>query len=474
MGRKKKIWPIIKNLEVKDLGAEGKAIGRFDEKVVFITGVVPGDIVDVQILRKRKSYLEGIPVHFHEFSEDRANPFCEHFGLCGGCKWQNLPYEKQLFYKQKQVFDQLIRIGKLDKTVLSLGEPILASPQTKNYRNKLEFTFSNKRWLTNEELASEDTFKERKALGFHLSGKFDKVLDIQHCYLQQAPSDKIRAWIREYSNNEKFRYFDLRAHTGFLRNLIIRTTQTGELMVIISFFEDDVYLREKLLSDLLFAFPEISSLMYVINTKVNDTILDQEILSFHGKDHIIEKMENLSFKVGPKSFYQTNSEQALQLYKKVREFACLSGKETVYDLYTGTGTIACFIAAQAGKVIGLESVPEAIEDAWENARMNQLGNVYFKSGYIKDTLTPELIKEHGHPDVLILDPPRVGMHQKVVQTILDTLPEKIVYVSCNPATQARDILLLSDRYSVGRIQPVDMFPQTHHVENVVMLTLNQK
>jgi len=297
VGRKKKIWPIIKNLEVKDLGAEGKAIGRFDEKVVFITGVVPGDIVDVQILRKRKSYLEGIPVHFHEFSEDRANPFCEHFGLCGGCKWQNLPYEKQLFYKQKQVFDQLIRIGKLDKTVLSLGEPILASPQTKNYRNKLEFTFSNKRWLTNEELASEDTFKERKALGFHLSGKFDKVLDIQHCYLQQAPSDKIRAWIREYSNNEKFRYFDLRAHTGFLRNLIIRTTQTGELMVIISFFEDNVYLREKLLSDLLFAFPEISSLMYVINTKVNDTILDQEILSFHGKDHIIEKMENLSFKV---------------------------------------------------------------------------------------------------------------------------------------------------------------------------------
>jgi len=473
MGRKKKKLPVIKNLEVTDLGAEGKSIARYEEKVVFITNAVPGDVVDVQLVRKRKSFMEGIPVQFHKYSEDRTDPFCEHFGLCGGCKWQNLPYVQQLYYKQKQVFDQFERIGDLGVETLKLIKPILPSPNIRHYRNKLEFTFSNKRWLTSKELVSGKSFEDRKALGFHLPGKFDKVIDIKECYLQKAPSDAIRSWVRDYSNNSSFRYFDLRSHEGFLRNLIIRTANTGEFMVIVSFYEEDRNLRVKMLTDLQNAFPSITSLLYVINPKVNDTILDQEIITFSGKNHIIEKMEELVFKVGPKSFYQTNSEQALHLYQKVREFAGLTGSETVYDLYTGTGTIACFLAEQAGKVLGLESVPEAIDDAKENARLNQLTNVHFKVGDIKDIFHAGLTREYGHPDVLILDPPRAGMHQKVVQNLSEISPVKIVYISCNPATQARDLQLLSDKYSIVDIQPVDMFPHTHHVENVVKLMLKE-
>lgn len=456
---------MIQNVEIVDVAAEGKAIARLEGMVIFIPYVVPGDVLDVQVTKKRKSYVEALPVTFHKYSPLRQAPVCEHFGVCGGCKWQILPYEQQLIHKQKQVVDNLVRLGKLDVPEI---QPILPSDNIEFYRNKLEFTFSNNRWLTVEEIGSGESF-DRHALGFHIPEKFDKVLDINKCWLQRDPSNAIRDAVKKIALENGMPFFDLRNQTGFVRNLIIRTANTGEIMVILSFFHDQEVFRNIMLNHLADKFPEITSLMYVINQKVNDTIADQEIILYKGKDHIIEEMEGLKFKVGPKSFYQTNSEQAYKLYKVTREFAGLKGNETVYDLYTGTGTIANFVAHQAEKVIGIEYVPEAIEDAKENSRFNNIGNTSFFAGDIKDVLNQEFISHHGRPDVIILDPPRAGVHQNVIDAILASLPKRIVYVSCNPATQARDLALLKEVYQITAVQPVDMFPHTHHVENVVKL-----
>ena len=476
MGRKRKKLPLLEKIEVVDIGSEGKALARWskgllleDKMVVFITNAVPGDIVDVQITRKRKNFMEGYTVKFHKYSDEREEAFCEHFGICGGCKWQSLPYRKQLYYKQKQVSDQLLRIGNISDDEAATMCPILASSEIVGYRNKLEFTFSDNKWLTREELNSGEEFKNRNALGFHIPKKFDKVLDINNCYLQPDPSNQIRAWVRKYSSDHYLDYFNLRQHKGLLRNLIIRTANTGEVMVIISFYDDKQEAREKMLSSLIGRFPQITSLFYVINKKANDTILDQKVVLYHGKEFIIEKMEDLEFKVGPKSFFQTNSGQAYNLYKVVREFADLQGHESVYDFYTGTGTIALFLARDAGKIIGIESVPEAIEDARENSKSNEIENTRFISGDIKDVFTLDLIKKYGHPDIVIMDPPRVGLHKNVVQILSEVKPDKIVYVSCNPATQARDIAMMTENYLIEKIQPVDMFPHTHHVENVCLL-----
>ncbi|MDX2443824.1 MAG: 23S rRNA (uracil(1939)-C(5))-methyltransferase RlmD [Bacteroidales bacterium] len=469
MGRKRKKLPLIENLEIIDIGSEGKSVARKDDMVVFVTRVIPGDIVDVQVTRKRKNYLEGFPVKFHKYSDDRETPFCEHFGVCGGCKWQNLPYEKQLFYKQKQVVDQLKRIGNLSGEELDSLNPILASPETTHYRNKLEFTFSDNKWITKEELDSGIEVTDRNGLGFHIPKMFDKILDISNCYLQPEPSNKIRAWFRKYTEEYKFPYFNLRNQVGLMRNLIVRTASTGEVMVIVAFYDDNKNLRENLLSAFQEEFPDLTSLYYVVNQKPNDTILDQDLILFHGKEFITENMEGLDFKLGPKSFYQTNSHQAYNLYKVTREYANLSGKEIVYDLYTGTGTIANFVASKSLKVIGIEVVPEAIEDAVENSKRNNIKNATFVSGDIKDVFNQEFMQENGTPDVVIMDPPRAGLHKNVIDSLIAVQPDKIVYVSCNPATQARDISLLKDLYLVKKIQPVDMFPNTHHVENVVLL-----
>lgn len=467
MAKRKKTLPAYNNIEITDIAAEGKAIAKIDELVVFIPWAAPGDIVDIQLTRKKRSYAEGRIIAFHEYSPLRATPFCEHFGICGGCKWQHLPYSEQLQFKQKQVTDNLTRIGKVP---VHESLEILGSDKTIFYRNKLEFTFSNKRWLTEEEIASANEYKQLNSVGFHIPKMFDKVLDIQKCWLQDDISNKIRLSIKDYClAHEGYPFYDLRNQEGFMRTLIIRTSSTGELMVIIVFYHEDTEKREALLNYLKNEFPEITSLMYVINEKCNDTITDQEVILFYGKDHLIEKMEDLQFKVGPKSFYQTNSEQAYNLYKIAREFADLHGEEIVYDLYTGTGTIANFIAGHARKVIGIEYIPEAIEDAKMNAQLNKLENTSFFAGDMKDILTGSFISEHGQPDVIITDPPRAGMHDDVINTILAASPERIVYVSCNPATQARDLNLLSIKYSVAKIQPVDMFPHTHHVENVALL-----
>jgi 23S rRNA (uracil1939-C5)-methyltransferase len=465
---KKKPLPILEEIEITDVAAEGKALAKVNDLVVFVPWVAPGDIVDIQLTRKKNSYAEGRAVKFHKYSAERTEPFCEHFSICGGCKWQHIPYEAQLRYKQKQVTDNLTRIGKVD-----LGEllPIAGSEQKIFYRNKLEFTFSNKRWLTTEELdiKTEDTLLD--GAGFHIPGKFDKVLDIHKCWLQDDISNRIRLFIKDFCITSNYSFFDLRAQTGFIRTLIVRTSSTGEVMIIVVFFEYDSEKRKALLNAVKENFPEITSLLYVINGKCNDTITDLEVQVFCGKDHLIEKMEDLQFKVGPKSFYQTNSLQAYKLYSITREFAGLTGNETVYDLYTGTGTIANFIARNAGKVIGIEYVPEAIEDAKINAELNNLDNTVFFAGDMKDLLTPEFIAVHGKPDVIITDPPRSGMHDDVTDTILAAAPKRIVYVSCNPATQARDLNRLSARYRICKVQPVDMFPHTHHVENVVLLEL---
>lgn len=467
--RKRRQLPFFEKIKITDIGAEGKAIAKINDLIVFIPYVIPGDIVDIQINKKKKNFLEGYAVKFHEYSADRQEPFCSHFGLCGGCKWQILPYPDQLKFKQKQVVDNLERIGKIK---LKQVNDILPSEKTTYYRNKLEFSFSNKRWLTNDEIDNEgNEIKQMNALGFHIPKKFDKILDIDHCYLQKEPSNKIRIAVKNYALENNLSFFDLRKQTGFLRNLIIRTSTTNELMVIVSFYYEDKDEREKLLNHLSGNFTEITSLMYVINSKPNDSITDLDIKLFKGNDHFFEIMENLKFKIGPKSFYQTNSEQAYNLYKIVREFADLSGNENVYDLYTGTGTIANFVAKQSKKVIGIEYVKEAIEDAKINSTLNKISNTEFFAGDIKDILSQEFIDEKGKPDVIIIDPPRAGMHKNVIESILYAMPEKIVYVSCNPATQARDINLLLDNYSVEKIQPVDMFPHTHHVENVALLKL---
>ena len=458
--------PLYEGVEIIDIGAEGKAIARVNGVVVFTTGVIPGDIVDLQVIKKREKYQEARLIKIVTDSPDRIRPFCDHFEVCGGCKWQYLTYDMQLHYKQKQVSDQLKRIGKVAIPEIM---PIKGSANSTFYRNKLEFTFSNRRWLTSDEVRSGDEFDDMDVLGFHVQGMFDKVLNVNKCWLQPDPSNPIRNAVKDYAISNNLAFYDLRNKEGFLRNLIIRTTTIGELMVIISFFSEDIEKREALLNFINDKFPEITSLLYVINQKGNDTITDQEVLIFKGRDHIIEEMEGLKFIIGPKSFYQTNSLQAYELYKVTRDFARLTGNEVVYDLYTGTGTIACFVASNASKVIGIEYVPEAIADARTNALNNQIGNTDFYAGDMKEILTTEFIAKHGHPDVIITDPPRAGMHEEVISILLFAAPERIVYVSCNPATQARDISLLSHCYQVTKVQPVDMFPHTHHVENVVLL-----
>jgi 23S rRNA (uracil1939-C5)-methyltransferase len=466
MARKKKELPLIENVEIVDIAAEGKAIAKIDDMVVFIPYVVPGDVIDLQITRKKNRYAEGRPVRFVSYSPNRTEAFCEHFGICGGCKWQILPYAEQLKYKQKQVTDNLVRIGKIELPEI---QPILGSAKTEFYRNKLEFTFSNKKWLTLEQINSDESFDDMNALGFHIPGMFDKVLDINKCWLQDDISNQIRNFIRQYCIDKGYTFFDLRNRGGLMRNIIVRTSTTGELMLIVVFYEACRKKREDLLNAIADKFPEITSLLYIINEKANDTITDQIVLRWKGNDFIYEEMEGLKFKIGPKSFYQTNSEQAYELYKVARDFAGLTGNELVYDLYTGTGTIANFIARQSKKVIGIEYVEDAIEDAVYNSKNNKIENTLFFAGDMKDILTQDFIDKYGRPDVVITDPPRAGMHEDVVNTILFAEPDRIVYVSCNPATQARDLALLDEKYKVTKVQPVDMFPHTHHVENVVLL-----
>jgi len=434
--------------------------------VVFVPFVVPGDVVDLQVTRKKSHFMEARPIHFHSYSENRIEAVCQHFGICGGCKWQILPYSEQIRYKQKQVVDNLTRIGKIE---LPEVLPIIGSSKTEFYRNKLEFTFSNKRWRTYEEIAEGKEFDTMNAVGFHIPGQFDKVLDIEKCWLQDDISNRIRNEVRHYALEHDLTFFNLRSQEGFLRTMIVRTSSTGELMIIMVFFHEDTEVQNALLAHIADKFPEITSLLYIINSKANDTITDQEVLVFKGNECIYEEMEGLKFKIGPKSFYQTNSEQAYELYKVTRNLAQLTGNELVYDLYTGTGTIANFIAHQASKVIGIEYVPEAIEDAWINSKLNNIDNTLFYSGDMKDILNTAFIEKHGKPEVIITDPPRAGMHEDVINAILFADPKRIVYVSCNPATQARDLNLLDGNYKITAIQPVDMFPHTHHVENVVLL-----
>ena len=469
MARKKKELPLLEKITIIDVAAEGKALAKVNDLVVFVPYVVPGDVVDLQVKRKKNHYAEAVAVKFHEYSPVRAVPFCQHYGICGGCKWQCLPYTEQIKYKQKQVTDNLTRIGKIELPEIS---PIMGSEKTEFYRNKLEFTFSNKRWLTEEEVKEDVKYDQMNAVGFHIPGAFDKVLAIEKCWLQDDISNQIRNAIRDYAYEHNYSFFNLRSQEGMLRNLMIRTSSTGELMVLLQckiVEESEMDLMKQLLAFVAERFPQITSLLYVVNNKCNDTINDLEVMVFKGNDHIFEEMEGLRFKIGAKSFYQTNSGQAYNLYKVARNFAGLTGKELVYDLYTGTGTIANFVSRQAKKVIGIEYVPEAIEDAKVNSAINGIDNTLFYAGDMKDILTQEFINQHGRPDVIITAPPRAGMHNDVINTILFAEPQRIVYVSCNPATQARDLSLLDAKYKVMAVQPVDMFPHTHHVENVVLL-----
>jgi len=458
----------LQNIEIIDIAEEGKGVGRHDELVLFIEKAIPGDVVEVELQRKKKNFAEGRVTSIVKESPYRIEPFCPHFGVCGGCKWQHMSYEAQLKFKQQYVDNVLSRIGKVDTSSM---EDILGSEQTTYYRNKLEFTFSNKRWLTSQdEVVTPETLN---ALGFHVPGRFDKILDIKHCYLQQDPSNDLRNSIKEFAVANGISFYDLRQHEGALRNLIIRTSSTGEIMVIVVFAYPEEGQIEQLMDFVAQKFPAITSLLYIVNQKRNDTIFDQEIYVYKGRDYIFEEMEGLKFKVGPKSFYQTNSKQAYELYKIAREFADLKGDELVYDLYTGAGTIANFVAKYAKEVVGVEYVPSAIEDAKINSEINGITNTKFYAGDMKDVLTAEFVAEHGKPDVVITDPPRAGMHADVVNRILEMEAPKVVYVSCNAATQARDLEMLSAKYEVARIKPVDMFPQTQHVENVVLLKLKK-
>ena len=465
MSRKKQDI-ILENIEIESVAAEGKAIAKVDGAVLFVQFAVPGDVVDVKVTKKKKNYMEGFILRVVKPSEHRLEPFCSHFGICGGCKWQPLPYEMQLQAKQRQVYDQLVRIGHLEVPEI---QPIAGSEKIVEYRNKLEFTFSNRRWIETGENPENIAPEERVGLGFHVGRFFDKVLDIKHCHLQAEPSNAIRLFIREYAVEHGLEFFDIRNHHGFLRNMIIRNNTEGDVMLILCFCHEDQAARTALLDAVSSRFPQIKSLWYVINGKANDSIADQECILYRGEDAIYEKMENLRFKIGPKSFYQTNSRQAYTLYSIAREFAGLQGNETVYDLYTGTGTIAQFISSKASRVIGIEYVPEAIADARVNARNNGITNCEFFAGDMKDVLTDNFIAGHGKPDVIILDPPRAGIHPDVAQVILNAAPRRIVYVSCNPASQARDLAILSGKYRITAVRPVDMFPHTHHVENVVAL-----
>ncbi|WP_026755645.1 23S rRNA (uracil(1939)-C(5))-methyltransferase RlmD [Sediminibacter sp. Hel_I_10] len=467
MSRRNNKRQVFEEIEVIDAGAKGKTIAKApDGRVIFISNAVPGDVVDVQTFKKRKAYFEGKAVHFHKRSEKRTEPQCQHFGVCGGCKWQDMAYEFQLEYKQNEVTNNLQRIGHLDLPEVT---PILGSAEQYFYRNKMEFSFSDSRWLTQEEIQSDENLGDRNALGFHIPGMWDKILDIEKCWLQADPSNAIRNEIKTFSIENGLDFFNTRQQTGLLRTLMIRTSSTGDIMVVVQFFKDDQAKRELLLDFVAKRFPQITSLQYIINEKANDTIYDQEVICYKGEDHIFEKMEGLRFKINAKSFYQTNSDQAFELYKITRDFADLKGDEVVYDLYTGTGTIAQFVAKQAKKVIGVESVPDAILAAKANAQLNGIENVDFYVGDMKTVFNSEFIAKHGQPDVIITDPPRDGMHKDVVQQLLDVLPKKIVYVSCNSATQARDLALMKEQYTIIKTQAVDMFPQTHHVENVVLL-----
>ncbi len=465
--RKRNKSKVFAQIEVLDAGAKGKAVAKApDGRVIFLSNAVPGDVVDVRTTKKRKAFFEGIATHFHKLSEKRVDPICEHFGVCGGCKWQHMAYEHQLKYKHLEVENNLKRIGGVE---LPEVMPIMGSEQQYFYRNKMEFSFSDSRWLTEEEINSGQAITNREALGFHIPGMWDKILDIQACHLQPEPSNTIRNAIKKFAVENSLSFFNPREQKGLLRTLMLRTASTGEVMVLVQFFEDDPKSRKLLLDFLKEQFPQITSLLYVINPKHNDTIYDQKVICHHGRDHIFEEMEGLQFKINAKSFYQTNSKQAYELYKVTRDFAALTGKELVYDLYTGTGTIAQFIARKAKKVVGIESVPEAIADAKVNAKNNQIENIDFFVGDMKSVFTENFIQEQGVPDVVITDPPRDGMHKKVVEQLLNVLPKKIVYVSCNSATQARDLSLMDEKYKVVKVQPIDMFPQTHHVENVVLL-----
>jgi len=470
LAKKRKELPLLENVEIEAFAAEGKALARVDNLVVFVPFAAPGDMVDIRLSRKRKQYAEGRIVAFKRYSADRVEPFCSHFGVCGGCQWQHLPYPSQLKYKQQQVLDVLQRIAKIE---LPEARPILGSEKDRFYRNKLEYTFSNKRWRTLEEIQSGEEFKNNEALGFHIPGMFDKVLDIEKCFLQEDFSNRVRLSVKAFCLAHQMDFFDLKLQQGLMRNLIVRTTSTGQKMVIVVFFREETASREALLNHLLNEFPEITSLIYVINNKANDTIFDRETVVYHGSAYIVEEMEGLQFIIGPKSFYQTNSEQAYRLYSLVREFAGLQGNELVYDLYTGTGTIANFLARQCRKVIGIEYIPEAIEDARANAELNGIKNTTFFAADVKDLLNNDFTAEQGRPDVLITDPPRAGMHGDVVKTILSAAPERVVYVSCNPSTQARDLSLMDNLYQVEALQAVDMFPHTRHVENVVLLKRRQ-
>lgn len=466
MGKRRKDYPLIEGLHITTLAAEGKAMGKVDNQVVFVPMTLPGDIVDVQIRKHHRRYMEGTVVRFIEKSPLRIEPFCQHFGTCGGCKWQNLPYDEQLKQKRQQVEDQLVRIGHLD---IPEVRPCLGSARTREYRNKLEFTFADRRWLTYEEIAEGGDIAATPAVGFHIPGCFDKVLDIDCCHLQIDLSNKIRLATKQYCIDHGYTFHNARAHEGLMRTMVVRTASTGEVMVIVVFNENDRERIDALMSYLRDEFKEITSLIYMVNDKWNDSLGDREPICFAGKDHIIEEMEGLRFKVGPKSFYQTNSEQAYELYKVARDFAEISEEDTLYDLYTGTGTIANFCARRAGRVVGVEYVPEAIEDAVINSRLNNIDNTTFYAGDMKDVLSDEFIERNGHPDVVILDPPRAGVDERVLEVIKRAAPERMVYVSCNPSTQARDLAILSDMYEILAVQPVDMFPHTHHVENVVKL-----
>ena len=466
MGRKRKDLPVIEGLEITTLAAEGKAMGRWNDIVVFVPMTVPGDVVDVKIRNKRRRFMEGSVINYVKRSPLRAEPFCRHFGVCGGCKWQNLPYDEQLRFKREQVRDQLTRIGKVELPEIA---PCLGSAQTQFYRNKLEFTFADRRWMTYEEIAAGGDIEPAPALGFHIPNMFDKVLDIDECRLQPEPSNAIRLETKRFCLEHGYTFHNAREHAGLMRNIIIRTASTGETMVIVVFNEDDRPRIDALLGHLAEKFPEITSLMYVINTKLNDSTGDLEAVCWCGKDHIVEQMEGLQFKVGPNSFYQTNSAQAYELYKVARRFADLHGDEVLYDLYTGTGTIANFCASHCAKVVGIEYVPEAIEDAKVNSRINGITNTSFFAGDMKRVLDDDFVAANGRPDVIILDPPRAGVDEPVIEVIRRAAPQRIVYVSCNPATQARDLALLDADYRVEAVQPVDMFPHTHHVENVVKL-----
>ncbi|WP_452224751.1 23S rRNA (uracil(1939)-C(5))-methyltransferase RlmD [Lacinutrix chionoecetis] len=467
MARKKNRKQVFTNVEVIDAAAKGKTVAKApDGKVIFLPNAVPGDVVDVQTFKKRKAYYEGKATVFHTLSDKRTTPECQHFGVCGGCKWQDMAYEHQLFYKQKEVTNNLTRIGHIELPEVT---PIKGSAEHYFYRNKMEFSFSDSRWLTLEEIQSDADLGDRNALGFHIPGMWDKILDIKKCHLQEDPSNAIRNSIKTFAIDNGLEFFNTRNQTGLLRTLMIRTSSTGDIMVLVQFFKDDKQKRELLLDYVAEAFPQITSLQYVINEKANDTIYDQEVICYKGEDHIFEEMEGLKFKINAKSFYQTNSAQAYELYKLTREFAGLKGEELVYDLYTGTGTIAQFIAKKAKKVIGVEAVPDAITAAKENAQFNGINNVEFYVGDMKNVFNEQFINTHGKPDVIITDPPRDGMHKDVVKQILNIAPEKVVYVSCNSATQARDLQLMDTVYKVTKTQAVDMFPQTHHVENIVLL-----